>query len=99
MSKHTKGSWDWYWRFDNSTNEADCGVASSGGYSVCRAPRYQEKKQWEADARLIAAAPDMLEALERLVRRATRELADPEDVSELHFANSVIAKAIGTDRA
>jgi hypothetical protein len=31
-------------------------------YSVCRAPRYQTRQQWEADARLISAAPDLYDA-------------------------------------
>jgi len=42
--------------------EADCGIVSKGGYSVCRCPRYQKQKRWAADAALICAAPDLLEA-------------------------------------
>lgn len=41
-----------------------CGIVSEGGVSVCRAPRYVTRKQWEADGPLLASAPDLLEALE-----------------------------------
>lgn len=44
------------------------------------------------DARLIAAAPDLLAALNALVFVAERELADPEDCGALHAAKDAIAK-------
>jgi hypothetical protein len=60
--KHTPGPWKWYWR-DRFGDDAGGVYAVDGGIatSVCRAPRYQTKEQWEADARLIAAAPTMHE--------------------------------------
>jgi hypothetical protein len=67
---HTPGPWEWYWRVDEDLH-ADCGVFhekyAGQAYSVCRAPRYQSQEQWEADARLITAAPDLLDALENIV--------------------------------
>lgn len=73
---HTPGPWTWYWRQDNG-NEADCGVmsgAESGrARSVCRAPRYESEKQWEANARLISAAPELLEALQAMLRAETNQ--------------------------
>jgi hypothetical protein len=47
----------------------------------------------EADARLIAAAPDLLKALAGLLDRCERELADPDGLHEVYFARLVIAKA------
>jgi hypothetical protein len=64
-AKHTPGPWQWYWRYEQG--EANCGVFweqhEGMAHSVARCPRYQKKAQWEADGRLIAAAPDLLAAL------------------------------------
>ncbi len=60
--KHTPEPWTYYWHVADN-GETDCGVVNHRGYSVCRAPRYQKKDQWEADARLIVKAPEMYELL------------------------------------
>lgn len=66
---HTPGPWTWYWRVEDE--EANCGVfweqRSGMAYAVARCPRYQTKEKWEADARLISAAPDLLEALKAVM--------------------------------
>lgn len=66
-TKHTLGPWRWYWRIEN--DEPNCGVFAEPreghAYSVARCPRYQTPEQWKADAQLIAAAPEMLEALRK----------------------------------
>jgi len=63
MSKHTPGPWQWYWRVGEHLR-ADCGVfheiREGQAVAVCRAPQYAGQRQWEADARLIAAAPELL---------------------------------------
>lgn len=67
----TPGPWVWYWREDDE-GHADCGVfwekRTGHAVSICRAPRYEKQQRWEANARLIAAAPDLLEACEMAVR-------------------------------
>lgn len=92
MSEHTPGPWGWYWRHEDG--EAICGVFSETrpgmAYSVCRAPRYQTKEQWEADARLIAAAPELLEALKETV--CALEVCG-KDFRATEVARAVIAKA------
>jgi hypothetical protein len=67
---HTPGPWKWHWGLGHNL-EADCGVfhepIEGQAYSVCRCPRYQSQLQWEADARLMAAAPELLAACKGLL--------------------------------
>lgn len=62
-TKHTPGPWQWYWREEDG--EANCGVFHEErkglARSICRAPRYEQRDQWEHNARLIAAVPELLE--------------------------------------
>jgi hypothetical protein len=59
-------------------------------YSVCRAPQYQTEEKWESDARLIAAAPELLEfAKEWLDRQGT------DENYMVMKARAAIAKATG----
>ena len=65
MVEHTPGPWKWDWRAENGI--AHCGVFSEPNvgqaYAIARCPRYEARIQWEANARLIAAAPELLDAL------------------------------------
>jgi hypothetical protein len=73
MAKHTPGPWQWYWRVENG--EANCGVFyeehKGVAYSICRAPRYETAKQWEANARLIVASPLLLVSLREALKLIT----------------------------
>lgn len=66
---HTPTPWKSYWRTDE-THHADCGIFSETkpgqAYSVCRAPRYQTKEQWEADSAFILHAVNNIERLEKV---------------------------------
>jgi len=83
MSKHTPGPWF---------------VASEGSYKVASvtsttgvyADTLPEAAQIAADARLIAAAPELLEAL----KLAQSIIGHPDDAHSQHIA-AVIAKATG----
>lgn len=50
----------------------------------------------ESNARLIAAAPELLVALTILLSRCDSELADSADVHECQAARAAIARATGT---
>ena len=71
MNKHTPAPWKSTFQLNNER-----GVRNSGGY-ICFLPkphrysgqdeRYEnELKEYEANAKLIAAAPELLEALNRV---------------------------------
>lgn len=95
MSKHTLGPWTHY-------DDAEVGALhpnhkiQSRGKSIATVYCTRGDEVIDAaNARLIAAAPDLLATLKALYERAIRELADPEDVPELTHAIKAIAKATG----
>lgn len=91
--KHTAGPWEVRFRFGRQTT-----VSGRQRYPICdtgTAPVVEANHgREEANARLIAAAPDLLEALQWLV--ATTE--DPDAAHQgraLDEARAAIAKATG----
>jgi hypothetical protein len=88
MSKHTKGPWSY--RLDDSDVWA-------GDVRVCRKPHNVSAydKEWQANARLIAAAPDLLAALEDLLYQAEHSKEGSWDRDE---ARAAIAKAKGGEK-
>ena len=85
-AKHTPGKWVRV-REGSGTNPnvGDWGVDSERGANVCS---YATK----ADARLISAAPDLLEALEGMIARASQH---GMEWAQIDFARAAIAKAKG----
>ena len=73
----TKLPWQSYWRIDED-GHANCGIFSETikghAYSVCRAPKYQTKEQWEADSAFILHACNNIERLEKVNEALVRAL-------------------------
>lgn len=95
MSKHTQGPWD----FSYHIQPNGCPTVGHNGLMVCMvahsAKEPDQKETALANAALIAAAPDLLEALERLLGKAYKQNfndAYPEICDQAELA---IAKAKG----
>ena len=92
-AKHTPGPWD--------TGEDGWIVESAKGWAVSHAVVFRGKHgegEDFANARLIAAAPDLLAALEELTRTAASLVDyhdDPETEAAIDVARAAIAKAKG----
>lgn len=103
MTEHTPGPWTWQWA-ETQDGNADGRVYSDWrdtiNLPICIAvsPRYRKRDRWEADASLIAAAPELLEVLKAYVAweveyMTINNLGDPEKQHNVKWARSVIAKA------
>jgi hypothetical protein len=98
MSKHTPGPWGYRHNSDYGdfilTSAGDIQII--GGCGCCESP-FLDGDNPEADARLIAAAPELLEAVRELVLIATGDWADEEGLTAIYNANAAIAKAEGEE--
>ena len=92
---HTPGPWIHRTRLDDGAN-----IGCKDGYAICdMAYKYSSisKDELDADAKLIAAAPDLLAALTSIVT----SLADQDDegliehAQQMIDARAAIAKATG----
>ncbi len=101
QAAHTPGPW----AYRPDTHD-DWGTVRAGRYHICQArdPRYvddeylrqcrvERRDPWEANARLIAAAPELLFALENLLAVKNGEGGTMFDSDEI--ARAAIAKARG----
>jgi hypothetical protein len=77
-STHTPGPWHY--------ETGDDGAVVYTGFTIAKIPI--DGSDWQSNAYLIASAPDLLAALERLAH----PMADDDD---LDYAREVIAKAKG----
>jgi hypothetical protein len=103
QSKHTPGPW----RVESPFGEPGLFVAAPSSALVCRLypvdDRYvrDQKESIEANARLIAAAPELLEALRPLadieLDNATVTVLGAGFTSLVRNARAAIAKAEGAD--
>jgi hypothetical protein len=92
MTKHTPGPWHRVKHGDNESEVYDINGKSKDGVMTMLAEVHHDWQEWEefeANARLIAAAPDMLEAL----KKARTCMSIPDCVMELIVA--AIRKAEG----
>lgn len=85
MSKHTPGPWAYAWAGGIAL------VFQKGEATIASIPYYDDNEipQVEANARLIAAVPDLLEAQKGVLRVADRATV------EFDAARAAIAKATG----
>jgi hypothetical protein len=83
--KHTQG--DWHYKYDNFGNLV---VKGPDGYDICE---IRGCGDMEANAHLIAAAPELLEALVFVEERLTR--SGYPDGPNLQTLRAAIAKATG----
>lgn len=69
MSGHTNGPWNWSSRYETSDGRSTWTLLGEGGYGILSCDGEGNSPQGmgdDANARLIAAAPELLEALIRL---------------------------------
>jgi hypothetical protein len=101
--KHTPGPWPLNLR--TVTDSAGCVTTHAEIGPGWSEGRYMSVSGCidEADARLIAAAPELLEALQDLLEDHVRTLGyvydqddDPEESALVRFARAAIAKATGS---
>lgn len=99
MAEFMERPWRVYWNAQYS-GEADGGIVYDGGVCVARAPRFTTESQWRADARLMASAPDLYEAVVKLLDRdviAPEGFTSSEQDEAIKFARAALAKARGED--
>ncbi len=90
---HTPGPW----RFEEEPPYGKPVVMAGGYYiaSTYSSPGQDPRSTPEANARLIASAPDLLEALEGLIWLAEPHFTDKTHREHLMFCRAAIAKAKG----
>jgi len=96
-TQHTPGPWHWDGNPCNYDKEQEAPWLVDANYSFPPILGGTITCQSDADARLIAAAPDLLEALKNLLAQysTVHETGDMEMQSAIDFAHTAIAKATG----
>lgn len=109
MTKHTPGPWKIHPFYaemvcDGGQNVQIANMFSGSGTLFPNRVRKRPKKEREANARLIAAAPELLKALKFLIKSAeetTKDLVAFEGANRLDYsidcARVAIAKAEGRE--
>ena len=102
MSKHTPGPWigagpsfgDPLPRYTTSIM-TEWEHEDDGFIEICEFPFHHHDGENEANARLIAAAPELLETLEAVTDALAGHELNNGDVSAINKARAAIAKATG----
>lgn len=89
MSGHTPGPWE---IFPSSTGFI---ISKPNEIAIAGIPNLFEDHPAEANARLIAAAPDLIAALERMVRQHGSSFISYSGDHPVAVARAAIAKATG----
>ena len=90
---HTPGPWHYQGVHVWAGDDESAGAITQGGCGCCNGTR--DGVYNEDDARLIAAAPDLLAALERIANSTLSQFMGPNDMAMecVHVARAAIAKA------
>lgn len=104
MSKHTPGPWELWtgcsWRrFGSASTGTEVCTPTVHPHDGHPDLLFPNGGQDGPDARLIAAAPELLEACARLLGSQTVTNPDPDNDPDVIFARAAIAKATGADNA
>lgn len=98
-AKHTPGPW-LQWADTNIIIRLHSGAPRSEDLRICEVSTNTRHDEGAANARLIAAAPELLEALQKLIMCwqsvCNGHGWDPEHVIEATEARAAIAKATGS---
>lgn len=86
-TKHTPGPW-------HLSAAKDCIWHQDHG-RICTPPNHAQVWNWEPNARLIAAAPELLAALEALLDMDVAYQRGPRVADAVEVARSALAKAKG----
>ena len=98
MSKHTPGPWSAgavYRDFGVDVSCVECGLPKpdDGPAHICTVGNSDERMPHLANAKLIAAAPDLLEALGVLLNVFGPTAAVGREIATIHKARAAIKKA------
>jgi len=96
QSKHTPGPWTIDGSVRTSINAGTKHIALANFYNSVEPEFNVSGEEHEANARLIAAAPELLAALDELVDALTAGYVPQQDGRMLKEARALIAKAEGT---
>lgn len=96
MSKYTLGPWE-----VREDKEFKHPFIKAGGIRVATFPLAwsdkKHKKEFEANAHLIAAAPELLNALKGAIFYVKKVAVTPGDLNDLRLMEQAIAKAEGDE--
>lgn len=92
-AKHTPGPWQ-----INPVNAQVDAFNTGEGLAICKMlwpTKLRSEAETEANARLIAAAPELYEAVSRARRHAMNIGLDAEGSTYIHILDAAIARATG----